>query len=182
MAHVYVLGGVKPWVKTAAQEVGDKFDISTIYGIGARTGVSDHPKGLATDFMVYKDRAKGDAVAAYCLANWNRLAFTYIIWQQAINEGSGWEPMEDRGSPTANHEDHVHASYTATGAGEGAASGGGMPGTASGSADASGGYASALATLTSSATWTRVLLFVAGALLLAVTLYPFISKASGGIV
>ena len=33
----------------------------------------------------------------------------YVIWRQRYWEpGGSWEPMEDRGSPTANHMDHVH--------------------------------------------------------------------------
>jgi hypothetical protein len=78
MGHVYALGAVKPWVKTAAQEVGDKFDVSTIYGVGARTGDSDHPGGYALDFMVYADRAKGDEIYAYGKANWDRLGIKYM--------------------------------------------------------------------------------------------------------
>ena len=33
----------------------------------------------------------------------------YVIWEQRYWEpGSSWELMEDRGSITANHYDHVH--------------------------------------------------------------------------
>ncbi len=35
----------------------------------------------------------------------------YVIWRQRYNDGSGWDPMEDRGSITANHYDHVHVSF-----------------------------------------------------------------------
>jgi hypothetical protein len=176
MAHVYALGAVKPWVRTAAQEVGDKFDIATIYGVGARSEPSDHPRGLATDFMVYKDRAKGDEVAAYVKSNWNRLAVKYIIWYQRIDEGGGFKPMEDRGGITANHMDHVHVSYTDSGGSSGTNTGGDTT-----AAAGSSGSSLNLSPLTSAQTWIRVLEFVAGVALLAVMLWPLLNRASGGI-
>ena len=45
------------------------------------------------------------------LRNQEALGISYVIWRQRINFGSGWKPMEDRGSPTANHMDHVHVSF-----------------------------------------------------------------------
>ncbi len=57
------------------------------------------------------DRGTGDALAACALANKDALGITYVIWRQRINYGSGWEAMEDRGDPTANHMDHVHVSF-----------------------------------------------------------------------
>ncbi|WP_425295888.1 hypothetical protein [Nocardia abscessus] len=36
---------------------------------------------------------------------------TYVIWRQRYNDGNGWSYLEDRGSPTANHYDHVHVSF-----------------------------------------------------------------------
>lgn len=107
------IGAVRPHVRAAAIEIGNKFDVSTIYGIGARSGVSEHPIGLALDFMVFTDRAKGDQIAAFVLANWKRLGVKYIIWKQRINNGGGWEAMEDRGGVTANHFDHDHVSFEA---------------------------------------------------------------------
>ena len=50
-AGSYSLGAVKPWVRSAAYRVGPMFGIRTIYGVGARTHASDHPDGLALDFM-----------------------------------------------------------------------------------------------------------------------------------
>jgi hypothetical protein len=177
MGHVYSLGAVKPWVKTAAQEVGDKFDVSTIYGVGARAGESDHPSGLALDFMVYKDKAKGDSVYEYGKANWDRLGIKYIIWYQRIDEGSGLKPMENRGGITANHQDHNHWSFTSSGGSSGTNSRGGDTGTQT---DSGGGASAALATLGSSGTWIRVLEFVAGLALLAVMLWPIVNRYSGG--
>jgi hypothetical protein len=59
------------------------------------------------------DNALGDAVAAFALAQQDANAITYVIWRQRYNDGSGWDPMEDRGSITQNHYDHVHVSFDA---------------------------------------------------------------------
>lgn len=109
----YALGAVAPHVRAAAEEVGAKFGIRTIYGVGLRpSGNSDHPRGLALDYMTGTDRAKGDALAAFMQANAGRLGVKYLIWRQRIwFPGREWRPMADRGSPTANHEDHIHASF-----------------------------------------------------------------------
>jgi len=82
----------------------------------------EHPLGRACDFMlssggVMPDAAsiqKGYDIAAWAQANAARLGIMYIIYRQRIWDvrmgSSGWVPMEDRGSITANHYDHVHIS------------------------------------------------------------------------
>jgi hypothetical protein len=176
MAHVYALGAVKPWVRQAAQEVGDKFDIGTIYGVGARPdATSDHPRGLATDFMVYKDKAKGDEVAAYVKANWSRLGVKYVIWYQRIDEGKGWQGMEDRGGTTANHKDHVHVSYTDSGTASNYAGMSADSSTQDTSSSSDGSYD--LSPLTSRTTWIRVLMFAAGLALLGYVFWSVINRA-----
>jgi hypothetical protein len=59
------------------------------------------------------DNALGEKVAAFALAHQAEHAITYVIWRQRYNDGSGWDPMEDRGSITQNHYDHVHVSFDA---------------------------------------------------------------------
>lgn len=113
---IYALGAVKPWVRTAANDVGNRFGVSTIYGVGLRPDASsDHPKGLALDYMVYEDQAKGDAIAAFMQQNASSYSVQYIIWKQHIwnisRASEGWRAMPDRGSITANHYDHVHVSF-----------------------------------------------------------------------
>lgn len=109
----YRLPGVQPWVLDAANEVGGKFGIKSIGGVGKRPNKSDHPGGLALDFMA--GGAKGDQLASYVQANAKRLGITYLIYKQRIwsvgRAGEGWRLMNDRGSPTANHMDHVHVSF-----------------------------------------------------------------------
>lgn len=110
----YSLGTVKPWVAKAAGIIGPKFGVNSILGVGSRGNVSDHPKGLALDFMCSK--SAGDGIAAYAVANHASLNITYVIWRQRIwsINNPGWRSMEDRGSPTANHMDHVHISFLAS--------------------------------------------------------------------
>lgn len=113
----YSLGGVKPWVAAAANEIGPKFGITSIGGY--RTSATDpngHPAGRALDFMCTP--AQGGPLAAYAQANANRLGVEYVIWQQRIwstgRAAEGWRGMEDRGSATQNHMDHVHVNFLAT--------------------------------------------------------------------
>lgn len=109
----FAYGGVQPHVARAGHEVEQKFGPfpGGIGGVGARGNISDHPLGLALDFMTMKDSALGDRVAQYLQSNSKRLLIKYLIWKQKINQGSAWTPMEDRGSITANHFDHVHSSF-----------------------------------------------------------------------
>jgi len=72
---------------------------------------------LASD--VYGERptdnnALGDEVADHVLAHQVDAGITYVIWKQRINLGDGWRDMEDRGSITQNHYDHVHVSFEET--------------------------------------------------------------------
>lgn len=88
-----------------------------IGGLGSRSSTSDHPSGHALDFSV--NRVTGDQIAAYALENHELLSVKYVIWRQRIAyPGGGWKPMEDRGSATANHFDHVHISFLAKDTGD----------------------------------------------------------------
>ena len=89
--------------------------------IGTRVG--HHPSAeRAIDILVSDvygevpsdNNALGDKVAAFTLAHQAEYGVWYTIWRQRYNDGSGWDPMEDRGSITANHYDHVHVSFDAT--------------------------------------------------------------------
>jgi len=98
-----------PHVRPAVEEIATRFDVSTVL---TRPGHSP-TQGRAADFMVYDDRAKGDALSQYTIDNAARLGVEYVIWQQRIytvSSGS-WRAMEDRGSPTANHMDHPHVAF-----------------------------------------------------------------------
>lgn len=114
-------GGVEPHVARAAWHIVGKFRLNPdlVYGVAGRAGTSDHPVGLAVDFMVYTNKDLGDRIASYVIDQHNLLAVKYVIWQQRIAQGPdwGWKQMADRGGTTANHYDHVHVSFLATGSG-----------------------------------------------------------------
>lgn len=103
------LAGVKSFVGDAGVWLRCIFDVDTVGGLGKRSNASEHPLGLALDFMV--GRSAGDQLADYALRYRGELKIKYVIWRQRINYGSGWQAMEDRGSVTANHFDHVHISF-----------------------------------------------------------------------
>ncbi|WP_404384906.1 hypothetical protein LL946_03735 [Knoellia locipacati] len=88
--------------------VRSNFGITDIGGY--RAGAGDHGAGKAVDVMVTGSR--GDAVAQWAIDNMSAYNITYVIWKQRIwlAGSSGWRSMEDRGSVTANHYDHVHIS------------------------------------------------------------------------
>jgi hypothetical protein len=116
-------GGVKPWVAWSGNVITKVFGPMPggIGGVGARANKSDHPTGHALDFMVGDNSAGhslGDRLSNYLLANWSAHAMKYLIWKQRISYGGNWRgdngsapPMANRGSRTANHWDHPHASY-----------------------------------------------------------------------
>lgn len=88
-----------------------EFPEVTSYG-GLRPGDDgEHGTGQALDIMI-SDSATGDAVAEFVQDNYHALGVSEIIWSQQIwtveRASEGWRWMEDRGSDTANHYDHVH--------------------------------------------------------------------------
>ncbi|KAH6889320.1 hypothetical protein B0T10DRAFT_487758 [Thelonectria olida] len=86
-------------------------------------GTSDHCCGLATDMMISDNGGyatlAGQEIAEWVMKNRNSLSLKYVIWGQKIwspsqdkeKSWTSWRTMEDRGSLTANHWDHVHVSY-----------------------------------------------------------------------
>lgn len=195
----YALGAVKPHVKMCAETAGAKFGIKIIYGVGVRAGKSDHPKGLALDFMC--DVKTGRELRAHLIENWNQYGILYLIHEQQILESptGSWEKMENRGSATANHFDHVHASFKDTAAGGAITNVGiripipGLPGgidVGSNPLDAAGdlaqsvkdtykvvkGLGDAFNFATDPKNWWRVFLFVLGGALLLVFIWQIINS------
>jgi len=74
----------------------------------------DHGSGRAVDIMVSGE--PGWDIARYVQAHSRELGVSYVIYQQQIwmagDPASQWKAMADRGSPTANHYDHVHVSVS----------------------------------------------------------------------
>ncbi|NYF97295.1 hypothetical protein [Janibacter cremeus] len=101
--------GLGPNASAVYSAVRNQFpDITNIGGYRAGDP-GDHGSGRAADIMV--SGARGDQVAAWLQQNAGSLNIKYVIWKQRIwRPGSSWSYMEDRGSATANHYDHVHVS------------------------------------------------------------------------
>jgi hypothetical protein len=79
----------------------------------------DHPSGRALDIMMPNggrgsDVALGNEIAAYFQKRAKEYGVYYMIWRQRMwtsgSKPGSWSGMSDRGSPTANHMDHVHIS------------------------------------------------------------------------
>ena len=113
--------GATPRMASIRDEVIANFDLP--YEVGCvRSSADDHGTGQACDFMMSAGGAMpdggnaqiGQSVADWSVSNADRLGIKYVIWEQQIwdsrNPGIGWKPMEDRGSVTENHFDHVHIS------------------------------------------------------------------------
>lgn len=81
----------------------------------------DHPSGRAVDVMIpnyetSQGQALGTQIKDWLVANRVELNIDYLIWQQTYIPVSGQaNRMEDRGSPTQNHFDHVHITTTGGG-------------------------------------------------------------------
>jgi hypothetical protein len=103
-----VPSGVSPNVVAVHEAVCANFPEITSYGTFRADG--EHSQGLAIDIMVSGDR--GWEVAEFVRAHYSELGVSYIMYSQRIwsvdRSSEGWRYVEDRGSTTANHYDHVH--------------------------------------------------------------------------
>lgn len=108
--------GLRDLAALATADIVSQFKFNGILGgRGGRSRTSDHPLGLATDFVTGNNVRLGNSIRDYALANKDKLNVKYVIFRQRIyfNPGNG-RAMEDRGSPTQNHLDHVHVSFNPT--------------------------------------------------------------------
>ena len=113
---------ITPRMSEVRDEVDRRFGPFSAIGCYRPGSDGEHPLGRACDFMLSTGGVmpaassvqKGYDIAAWAQANASRLGIMYIIYQQRIWDvrmpSSGWVPMENRGSITANHYDHVHIS------------------------------------------------------------------------
>lgn len=84
--------------------------VSSIGGWREHDKFPDHPSGQALDIMVGQNTELGNQINQFLQQNAQALGLQYTLWQQQQwTPGKGPSPMEDRGSPTENHRDHVHA-------------------------------------------------------------------------
>ena len=90
-------------------------EITNIGGWRPQDGYNEHFSGQALDVMIPNwsspgGKAYGDSVAKYMLSNASALGIDYILWQQRQWNADGTSSaMGDRGDPTQNHMDHIHA-------------------------------------------------------------------------
>jgi Bacterial SH3 domain len=81
--------------------------------LGRRSSSGYHGEGRAIDCMI-SDSSVGWDAARWVRANAKSLGASEVIYRQQIwtvqRSSDGWRSMSDRGSPTANHMDHVHVS------------------------------------------------------------------------
>jgi hypothetical protein len=113
---------ITPRMQKVKDEVDRRFGPFVDIGCYRAGSDGEHPLGRACDFMLStggvlpstEKVALGYEVAAWAQAHASQLGIMYIIYRQRIWDirmaSSGWVPMEDRGSVTANHFDHVHIS------------------------------------------------------------------------
>jgi hypothetical protein len=113
---------ITPRMSKVRDEVDRRFGPFAAIGCYRPGNDGEHPLGRACDFMLDTGGVMpaassvqlGYDIAAWAQANASRLGIMYVIYRQRIWDvrmpSSGWRPMEDRGSITANHFDHVHIS------------------------------------------------------------------------
>ena len=116
------MNGLTPHTKKMKLALAKKFGITnfSLFRAGDDDGTGHgHNSGMAVDFMVYSDSAKGDQLAEYLTKHMDELGVYYIIWKQRFympqqniyGPANTWNIMPNRGGVTANHYDHVHVSF-----------------------------------------------------------------------
>lgn len=111
--------GATPRMAAIRDEIVMRFGAP--YPVGClRSSADDHGTGQACDFMMSaggglpsaENKSLGMQISQYAIDNADRLGVKYVIWEQQIWHSANrqWKWMEDRGSYTQNHYDHVHIS------------------------------------------------------------------------
>jgi hypothetical protein len=104
--------GLTPDAVLVHRTVCARYPQVTAFG-GTRGGGGFHATGQAVDCMI-GDPKVGWALARWVQAHARELGVSEVIYSRHIwtvqRGGEGWRSMSDRGSRTANHEDHVHVS------------------------------------------------------------------------
>ncbi len=106
----YGLKNVSSNTAKAADYWGSKYGIKNVGGYREHGSVpgSDHPKGRALDFMTYKNKKQGTALANDIIRNYKQWNVKYVIWNRHIwSPGRGWRKY----SGPSPHTDHVHVSF-----------------------------------------------------------------------
>lgn len=113
-----ILNGLTEHTARMKIAIGEKFGIKN-YSLYREGDPEDHGRGRAVDYMVYNNEKLGDDLVEFLVEHIDDLDIDYIIWKQRLyasrrhkyGVANTWGAMEDRGSITANHYDHVHVSF-----------------------------------------------------------------------
>ncbi len=104
-------GTVRAYVQSFCDELSDATGAESF---GTYPG-HDPSLDLAVDiFTPIDSRTLGDAICAWTIDHLEEYSGWYLIYRRQIFNpliGRYWRDMSDRGSPTANHMDHVHLSF-----------------------------------------------------------------------
>ena len=97
-------GSLRPETQALETSLEQKYPGADIGGYRPPDGYNEHSSGSALDFMT-TDPAQAAAVRQQAFDSGS----DYVLWnQRQWNSDGTSSPMEDRGSPTQNHMDHVH--------------------------------------------------------------------------
>ena len=116
--------GLRPAALRALRCVKQAFPwITSMGGVGDRPNTSDHPKGLAVDFMIPHWNTPDGNTRGWQLARWLQahaaeLNVRYLIYDDKVwrsyRPSQGWtrytHPNGATRNPTLRHLDHVHLS------------------------------------------------------------------------
>lgn len=92
-------------------------DVKEVGGYRPYDPYPDHPSGRAADIMMPNggsgsDVQLGNEIARYFQKHAKEYGIYYMLWRQKMWKAGdpvgAWTSVSDRGSPTANHMDHVH--------------------------------------------------------------------------
>jgi hypothetical protein len=96
-------------------------EITDVGGYRPPDGFNEHSSGQALDFMIPgwntpQGKMVGDQLSNFLMQNSGSLGLDYTIWQHGQHNPDGsFQQYADRGSPTQNHQDHVHSHSIASG-------------------------------------------------------------------
>lgn len=111
--------GLKPHVVRSGEIIAAQFLVPRVLGVGLRTDVanSDHPLGLALDFMCPTESQNRIRIYLCDPGNWKLHNVKYVINQQKIyNRPIVGGYLGEKYTGPSPHTDHVHVSYLTTGA------------------------------------------------------------------
>lgn len=105
-----VLGHVQAFANECSRATGQQ-------AFSTYEGHSPHRTRALDIFVPTSDRRQGDAICEFAKKHYRRFGIDYVIFRRNIwnpEISDQWRYMEDRGSITANHVDHVHISFEAS--------------------------------------------------------------------